>query len=169
MINIVYDPESDLFIFMAQNTNEDPDVSNIDELLEAVSGELALFASCIAGRTKDAYYNLVNALEASGQDISIKKGIEELLETNEETVFLNGESKEKCLESITNTFKREIENLVGSMTEQEKNKEFSDEVQARLVSKFIDNMEKMFDVDTSHLFDNEQTEDTNEDYEDDLF
>ena len=168
MINIVYDPESDLFIFMAANTS-DPDVSNIDELLEAVSGELALFASCIAGRTKDAYYRLVDALEASGQDISIKKGIEELLETNEETVFLEGESKEECLTSITKTFKREIQNLIEEMTEQEKNKEFVEEMEARLVSKFIDNMEKMFDVDTSRLFNDEQTEDTNEDYEDDLF
>ena len=94
MINIVYDPESDLFIFMAKNTSEDADVSNIDELLEAVSGEFALFASCIAGSTRDAYLGLVDALEAAGQDISIKEGINELIENNSETVFLNDEDKE---------------------------------------------------------------------------
>lgn len=169
MINIVYDPESDLFIFMAANTS-DPDVSNIDELLEAVSGELALFASCIAGRTRDAYFNLVDAIEASGQDISIKKGIEELLETNEETVFLNGESKEFCIESIAKTFKREMDNIVvGIVGEQKDKQEFADELRARLMAKFVDNMVKMFDVDTSHLFKDNATEDTNEDYEDDLF
>lgn len=168
MINIVYDPESDLFIFMAQNTNEDPDISNIDELLEAVSGELALFASCIAGRTKDAYYNLVSALEASGQDKAIQQGIEELLETNEETVFLNGESKEKCIESITEVFKRELNNIVGQLRN-EKRSEFADEMEARLLTKFADNMESMFGIDISYVFEEETEDDINEDYEDDLF
>ena len=168
MLNIVYDPESDLFIFMASSTN-DPDVSNIDELLEAVSGEFALFASCIAGSTREAYHGLVNALEASGQDIAIKQGINELIETNEETVFLKGEGKDECIESITNMFKKEIVTLTEAMTsEKEGREEFAEEVRTRLISKFTSNMYDMFNVDVSHLF-KEKTEDTNEDYEDDLF
>lgn len=170
MLNIVYDPESDLFIFMASHTN-DPDVSNIDELLEAVSGEFALFASCIAGSTREAYHGLVNALEASGQDMAIKQGINELIESNEETVFLNGEGKDECVVSVTKMFKREIETLIEAMTrdEDKDRTEFADELQTRLIGKFTSNMKDMFDVDVSHLFKDEATDDTNEDYEDDLF
>lgn len=169
MINIVYDPESDLFIFMAKNTSEDADVSNIDELLEAVSGEFALFASCIAGSTRDAYLGLVDALEAAGQDISIKEGIDELIESNSDTVFLNEEDKETCIESITKSFKKEIDIIIDAMTkEKEGREEFAKEIEDRLVSKFIDNMQSMFNTDVSYLFFEDEEKDNN-DYEDDLF
>ena len=169
MINIVYDPESDLFIFMAKNTSEDADVSNIDELLEAVSGEFALFASCIAGSTRDAYLGLVDALEAAGQDISIKEGINELIENNSDTVFLNDEDKETCIGSITKSFKKEIDIIIDAMTkEKEGREEFAKEIEDRLVSKFIDNMQSMINTDVSYLFFEDEEEDSN-DYEDDLF
>lgn len=169
MIKIAYDPESEMFIFMASPA-EDETVMNIDELLEAVSGELALFASCIAGNTKEAYIGLVNALESAGQDKEMQKGLDELIEENKKTIFLNNESLEECMQQIVKKFKDDTDYMIKVLLTDEKDKLIADELKKRLTESFIESMEEMFETSMSDYFNVIKTEeDVNDDYEDDLF
>ena len=67
MINIVYDSSLNMFTFMAApNSKEENSLENIsrlDELLEAVSGEFGIFAAAMSGSTEEAYLKVVEIME----------------------------------------------------------------------------------------------------------
>lgn len=170
MIKIGYDPETEVFVFMASPA-EDETVMNVDELLEGVAGEFALFASCIAGSTTDAYYGLVNALESAGQDIEMKEGIRELLDENKKTVFLNNESVDECLTIMARNFEEDTDDMMKLLLTDSEEKIFVKQLKEKLIDSFIDNMNDMLEVDMRPYFNKPKEEkvEENSDYEDDLF
>lgn len=176
MLNIIYEPLTNLFTFMCKPDDEKVeelgiDASDIavliDELLEAVSGEFALFASCIPGNTEDNYLQLVKALCDSGKDEKVMKAINEVYEDNEDQIFLNNESKEKCVEEITLGYKNTLSYL--PIDEQ-----VPEEMKELLVSGFIMLMQDMYDTDVSYIFEEDfnpdkSSDDDNDEFEEDLF
>lgn len=167
MIKIGYDPETEMFVFMASPAEEET-VMNIDELLEGVAGEFALFASCIAGNTTEAYHGLVNALEAAGQDQEMKEGINELFVENKKTIFLNNESVDECLTTIARQFEEDTDDMMKLLLTDADEKVFVKSLKARLIDSFIESMNEMLEVDMKPYFDKPK-EVVEDDYEDDLF
>lgn len=175
MLNIIYEPITNLFTFMCKPDDEKIeelgiDASDIailiDELLEAVSGEFALFASCIAGDTEENYLQLVKSLCDSGKDEKIIEAINEVYEDNKGQIFLNDESKEECVEAIALDYKNTLSAFPID-------KEGLEELKELLVSSFIMLMQDMYDRDVSYVFEegfnsNESLEEDDE-FEEDLF
>ena len=176
MLNIIYEPLTNLFTFMCKPDDEKVeelgiDASDIavliDELLEAVSGEFALFASCIPGNTEENYLQLVKALCESGKDKKVIKAVNEVYEDNKEQIFLNDETKEECVEIIALEYKKTISDFPID-------KKGLEEMKELLVSGFIMLMQDMYDTDVSYVFEEDfnpdkSLDDDNDEFEDDLF
>lgn len=176
MLNIIYEPLTNLFTFMCKPDDEKIeelgiDASDIavliDELLEAVSGEFALFASCVPGNTEENYLQLVKALCDSGKDEKVIKAINEVYEDNKDQIFLNDESKEECVEKIALDYKNTLSGFPI-------NKEGLEEMKELLVSGFIMLIQDMYDRDVSYVFEegfspDDSLEEDDDEFEEDLF
>ena len=54
MINIVYDYNNDFVVFMSKPSSEESNkVEVLDELLQIIAEEIALFANCVEGDVKE--------------------------------------------------------------------------------------------------------------------
>ena len=175
MLNIIYEPITNLFTFMCKPDDEkieelQIDASDaavlIDELLEAVSGEFALFASCIPGNTEENYLQLVRALCESGKDEKVIKAVNEVYEDNKDQIFLNDETKEECVERIAIDYKNTLSKFPVD-------KEGVPEMKELLVAGFVMLIQDMYDRDVSYVFkegfDSDNSLDEDDEFEDDLF
>ena len=87
MINIVYDYESDFIIFMSRpNSEESSKIEALDELLQVIAGEIALFAAYVEGDIKETYSDMADALLDFGLKDKVIFFLDELIKRNKETI-----------------------------------------------------------------------------------
>ena len=112
MINAVYDANSDFFVFISRpNSEESSKVEVLDELMHIIAGELALFASCVKGDTKEAYLDMVNSLLTSGLKADVSILLNEIIERNKK----NAPAGAEALIGVSQTNK--LDSLLGCFVE----------------------------------------------------
>lgn len=183
MINIIYEPDIDLFSFIATPNNREGDeestienISRLDELLEAVSGEVGLFAAAMPGSTEEAYIEMVNIIENVSKDEKINETLDLMIEKNEDNIFLNNETKEEAIYSIVCEFKKVLEEIEASDDDdvnliKELSKASGIDFVESTIEIFKESMKELYEIDISNMLKDDiiDNDDEDNDFEIDLF
>lgn len=184
MINIVYDSSLNMFTFMAApNSKEENSLENIsrlDELLEAVSGEFGIFAAAMSGSTEEAYLKVVEIMETALKDEKIDLGLDLMLKENEDKIFLNNESKEEAVRHMAYGFKKSLKEIEANADDDDINlfKILNEANEIDFIEAMTENfkevMKEFYKVNVDDIFENDITDDDkseseNSEFEEDLF
>ncbi len=183
MINIIYEPDIDLFSFIATPNNREGDeestienINRLDELLEAVSGEVGLFAAAMPGSTEEAYIEMVNIIENVSKDEKINETLDLMIEKNEDNIFLNNETKEEAIYSIVREFKKVLEEIEASDDDdvnlvKELSKASGIDFVESTIEIFKESMKELYEIDISNMLKDDiiDNDDEDNDFEIDLF
>lgn len=183
MINIIYEADIDLFSFIATPNNKENEgestienINRLDELLEAVSGEVGLFAAAMPGSTEEAYIEMVDIIENVSKDEKINETLDLMIEKNEDNIFLNNETKEEAVYSIVCEFKKVLEEIETS-DDNDVNlvKELSKASGINFVEStieiFKESMKELYEIDISNMLEDDviDNNDKDNDFDVDLF
>lgn len=172
MINIVYDYENDLVIFMSKpNSEESNKVEVLDELLQVIAGEMALFAACVEGDIKETYSDMTDALLDFGSKDQVKYFLDELIKRNKENIFLNDETVREGVRHIAYTLKDSLSEAEGSMfvmasdnpDSGEFTVHFQEELREQIINEFKKDMLELFNENVDDIFEKNSFDDCIED------
>ena len=159
MINVVYDYENDLVIFMSKpNTEESSKIEVLDELLQGIAREMALFAAHVEGDTKETYLEMADALLAFGLKEQINYFLDELIKRNKESIFLNDETVREGVRHIAYTLKDSLNEAKDHTFVMSSDDPDSDEFTIQLQEDFREQIINEFKKDMLELF-NENVDD----------
>ena len=173
MINAVYDANSDFFVFISRpNSEESSKVEVLDELMHIIAGELALFASCVEGDTKEAYLDMVNSLLTSGLKADVSILLNEIIERNKNTIFLNDETVKESVRHMAYVFKDSLSKIDFStaflaLSDNPDNNEFvlcsQEEYKEEITNSFKKDMMELFNENVDDIFEKNGFDDCIED------
>ena len=161
MINIVYDYESDFVIFMSgPNSEESSKIEALDELLQVIAGEMALFAACVEGDIKETYSDMADALLDFGLKDQVKYFLDELIKRNKETIFLNDETIREAVRHMAYTLKDSLnkaEDRTFVMTSDNPDSgeftvHFQEEHREQIINEFKKDMLNLFNENVDDIF-----------------
>ena len=172
MINIVYDYESDFIIFMSRpNSEESSKIEALDELLQVIAGEMALFAACVEGDIKETYSDMADALLDFGLKDKVIFFLDELIKRNKETIFLNDETIREGVRHMAYTLKdslSEAEDHTFVMTSDDPDSgeftvHFQEELKEQVINEFKKDMLNLFNENVDDIFEKNGFDDCIED------
>ena len=161
MINIVYDYESDFVIFMSgPNSEESSKIEALDELLQVIAGEMALFAACVEGDIKETYSDMADALLDFGLKDQVKYFLDELIKRNKETIFLNDETIREGVRHMAYTLKDSLSKaedstfvMASDNTDSgEFTVHFQEELREQIINEFKKDMLNLFNENVDDIF-----------------
>ena len=161
MINIVYDYESDFIIFMSRpNSEESSKIEALDELLQVIAGEMALFAACVEGDIKETYSDMADALLDFGLKDKVIFFLDELIKRNKETIFLNDETIREGVRHMAYTLKDSLNKAEDStfvMTSDNPDSgeftvHFQEELREKIINEFKKDMLNLFNENVDDIF-----------------
>ena len=173
MINVVYEGNSDFFVFISKpNSEECSRVEVLDELLHIIAGELALFASCVEGDTNEVYLDMVNSLLTSGLKPDVSILLNEIIEKNNNTIFLNDETVKESVRHMAYVFKDSLSKIDFStaflaLSDNPDNNEFvlcsQEEYKEKITNEFKKDMIEMFNENVDDILEKNGFDDCIED------
>ena len=172
MINIVYDYNSDFVIFMSRpNTEESSKVGVLDELLQVVAEEIAIFASCVEGDAKETYTDMADALLDFGLKAEVNYFLDELIKRNEESIFLKDETVREGVRHMAYILKdsiSEAEDHTFAMTSDDPDSgeftvHFQEELKEQVINEFKKDMLNLFNENVDDIFEKNGFDDCIED------
>ena len=172
MINVVYDYENDLVIFMSKpNTEESSKIEVLDELLQVIAREIALFAAHVEGDTKETYLEMADTLLDFGLKEQINYFLDELIKRNKENIFLNDETVREGVRHIAYTLKDSLneakDHTFVMSSDDPDSSEFTIQLQEdfreQIINEFKKDMLELFNENVDDIFEKNGFDDCIED------
>ena len=172
MINIVYDYNNDFVVFMSKPSSEESNkVEVLDELLQIIAEEIALFANCVEGDVKETYLEMSDTLLQLGSRVEVTYFLDELIKRNEETIFLKDETIREGVRHMAYTLKDSLSKAEDStfvMTSDNPDSgeftvHFQEELREKIINEFKKDMLNLFNENVDDIFEKNGFDDCIED------
>lgn len=155
MLKIYFNPDSGYYSFVCHS---DDALRPLDEFVEITATCFSHMAQAIDGNHKEGYLKLIDVLYEVGIEDGTKELLNEAMEINKSTIFLNNETAEEAVESLIKQVKEsfnELEKQYGITS--------TEEQMQKIINRVIEDSKELYDIDYI-------LKDYNiDDYEDDLF